>query len=115
MKVFSSICRECEKFGICSEARKFIVTHGLKLESQINFQFIGLREMYGDSVVDRAIELLQRFRRSLGYRYSFTCGNTNIYLRKNDIKTREDLFTFNPVTNFYELDLGQGNKALAAV
>lgn len=109
------VCRMCDKFHICSEARKFIITHGLKIESFVSFQMIGLRELHGDSLVDKAFALLDRFRRFKGYKYRFNADGTSVYLRVQDVGEKASAFEFNEESNFFELDAGQGKVLSATV
>lgn len=76
----------------------------MKLEVQISFQLIGLREFYGDTIVDKALAFLSRVRRWFKYKYVFRVGDVSIYLRKVDVLEKEDIFVFNEATKFFEFD-----------
>lgn len=101
-------CKLCEKYPFCSETKKFIATHKLKIETHVNFQIQGLFELYDNTLVKKALALLDRIRRWLGFKYKTTTKN-GISVYSRDLKTTnekiKDYYKYNEKTHFYEANI----------
>lgn len=81
----------------------FLENQNQDLTTDCTIGMIGKEEIYGKELVQASIVLIKRYRKIKKMIYTYSCGDTVVYLRREDLpESKLNLFKYNPKNGLYE-------------